>query len=265
MLETLAFGDTEIERASEAFSADGKQYTAGSYVVRMRQPFSGWAKTLLERQDYPDLRLYPGGPPKRPYDVTAQTLPMQFGVDVVTVKDTFKANLKTSSEYSFTLNHSVESGGMAATNVYSWKEVGKLWKSQKPVYRDTTTGDFFAAPGNGRKQVKAPRIGIYQSYQSTMDEGWTRWLMDDLESVSLPFMMPMCKRAICAALRCDRNSRSTGAADRPRTSRRQHASRILRRGRLKKGAVALKDFATQGGTLIFFQSRPPSTLRRCSA
>ncbi len=96
-METLAFGDTEIERASEPFSADGKQFAAGSYVIHMQQPFSGWAKTLLEKQQYPDLRLYPGGPPKRPYDVTAQTLPMQMGVDVVTVKDTFRASLAPAS------------------------------------------------------------------------------------------------------------------------------------------------------------------------
>jgi len=85
MLETLAFGDIEIERASDLFNAGGKQYANGSYVIRMQQPFSGWAKTLLERQNYPDLRLYPGGPPKRPYDVTAQTLPLQMGVEVATI------------------------------------------------------------------------------------------------------------------------------------------------------------------------------------
>jgi hypothetical protein len=30
MLETLAMGEIEIERAVEPFSADGKQYAAGS-------------------------------------------------------------------------------------------------------------------------------------------------------------------------------------------------------------------------------------------
>src|SRR5579885_2630677 len=174
MLETLAFGDIEIQRAADSFTADGKPFPAGSYVISMHQPFSGWAKTLLEVQNYPDLRLYPGGPPKRPYDVTAQTLPLLMGVDVATVKDSFTANLKPAARFSFELDHPKPLDGWPASDVDSWREVARLWKSAKPVYRDTATGDFYQSPGNGRKEIPAPRIGMYQSYNPSMDEGWTR-------------------------------------------------------------------------------------------
>ncbi len=85
LIWTLQHGQVEIREATAPVAVDGKSYPAGSYVVLTKQPFGGYAKALLERQHYPDLFEYPGGPPKRPYDVTAHTLPLIFGVDVAHV------------------------------------------------------------------------------------------------------------------------------------------------------------------------------------
>src|SRR5262249_2932420 len=63
------------------------QYGAGSFVVRGAQPFEPYVRDLLTPQVYPDMRLYPGGPPKRPYDITGWTLSYQMGVRADRVVD----------------------------------------------------------------------------------------------------------------------------------------------------------------------------------
>ena len=76
LIWTLQHGQVEVHES----------VPAGSYIVPTAQPFGSYAKTLLERQQYPNLSEYPGGPPKRPYDVTAHTLPLLFGVQVDAVR-----------------------------------------------------------------------------------------------------------------------------------------------------------------------------------
>ncbi|MGD8279441.1 MAG: M14 family metallopeptidase, partial [Gemmatimonadota bacterium] len=56
VLRILTMGDVEVQRAGAAFAADGHQVAAGDYVVRMKQPYASFAQTMLEVQEYPDLR-----------------------------------------------------------------------------------------------------------------------------------------------------------------------------------------------------------------
>jgi len=245
LLETLRFGAVEIDVAKASFSADGKQYNAGDYIVRMQQPFSSFAKTLLEKQNYPDLRLYPGGPPKRPYDVTAQTLPLLMGVRVDTVRDSFAANAERATALT------ARGESMSAADVNTYKRVNALWKEGKPVYRDRATGKFFLEHGEGRAAIARPRIGLFKSHTPQMDEGWTRWLFDEFgwQYVSL-------KKDEIKAGNLNANYDVIVFPD--QSSGTIHAGYFkgsmpdnVTGGVGEDGAKALRAFAESGGTLVF--------------
>jgi hypothetical protein len=142
LLGILRRGQVEIRTAQQAFTAreGGPRHPAGSYVVVLRQPYAGFAKALLEPQRYPDRRQYPGGPPERPYDVTAHTLPLLLGVQVVLAQDSLRVPLSAPLPAS-------------------------LLPKATPRYPGFAEGE-------------APRVGLYKSYAASMDEGWTRWVFD---------------------------------------------------------------------------------------
>ncbi len=98
LLGVLSTAAVEIHAATEQFVVDGRTYPAGARVVLMAQPYGAFAKTMLETRRYPDLRQYPGGPPRLPYDVTAHSLPLKMGVEVIEAKAPFEADLELLSE-----------------------------------------------------------------------------------------------------------------------------------------------------------------------
>ncbi len=66
----------------------GNEFRNLAIVVRMNQPYGAFAKAILEKQDYPNLRDTSGNPIP-PYDVTAHTLSLLTGVEAVPVYEPF--------------------------------------------------------------------------------------------------------------------------------------------------------------------------------
>src|SRR3989475_1134997 len=81
LLDILRRGGVEIESARD-ITLGKILYKDGSSIVGMAQPYGGFAAALLREQRYPDLRDS-SGRPIQPYDVTAHTLPLLLGVNVM--------------------------------------------------------------------------------------------------------------------------------------------------------------------------------------
>ena len=213
LINTLRIGAVEVEQATADFDAGGNHYSKGSYIIRLAQPYGSFAKTLLEIQHYPNIAQYPGGPLQRPYDVTAQTLPLLFGVNAVAIKDQFNIAASEVDRAKATPG-SFEKG--AGGNGYlisdrtnsDFYALFDLLKQNVTAYRLTGAGaepgtiyipaqvgigeklqavaqkypiEIHAAPavptGTALK-VKLPRVALYQSWVPSMDEGWTRFILD---------------------------------------------------------------------------------------
>jgi len=210
LLWTLQHGQVEIREIMAPVTAGGRSYPAGSYIILTRQMFGSYANALLERQRYPNLREYPGGPPKAPYDVTAHTLPLLFGVELAAV-----------------------TGPAPATG-------NPIAAVAEPAYRVA-----------GLSGTAGRRIAVYRSHQASMDEGWTRWMLD-VNKIRYQSIIDRDVRAGALNQRFDviivpdqspvQLSRGLGIS----------YPDSLRGGLGADGAKALLEFAEQGGTLLFF-------------
>jgi hypothetical protein len=89
-LNMLIRGGLEVHRATGVFTVAGKNYPAGSYVLKAAQAFRPHLRDMMEPQDHPNDFFYPGGPPKPPYDVAGYTLAFQMGVKFDRILDPFE-------------------------------------------------------------------------------------------------------------------------------------------------------------------------------
>ena len=88
----------DVDRATADFTVAGKQYPAGSYVVKTDQAFRPHVLDMFEKQDHPNDFAYPGGPPIPPYDATGWTLAWQMGVDFDRILDGFDGPFQKITE-----------------------------------------------------------------------------------------------------------------------------------------------------------------------
>jgi hypothetical protein len=144
-------------------------------------------------------------------------------------------------------------GALAASDVSSWRAVNQAWDSGHTVWRDTATGDFYLErpAAAGVKELKRPRLGLYQSFMPEMDEGWTRWLLDEFHFKYTSLRNSEIKSGNLrehydVVLFPNQSARSIASGYRSGSMPEEYLG-----GLGEKGAEALKQFAAEGGTLVF--------------
>lgn len=219
LLQTLEYAGVEVHRAERAFTADGKNYPPGTYVILMSQPFRAYAKDMLEPQAYPASASSSMDIMASPYDITGWSLGMQMGVETVFVREPFQAELTRLSGvelppgnidgrgstylFSHNTNNSLvavnrlldrgfevdwltgpvtvrgKSYGPGSIRVSGGKELESAMNDlARTLGIDAMAAEF---PFADALRIRAPRTALYQPWGGNMDEGWTRWLLEQYE------------------------------------------------------------------------------------
>ena len=204
-----------VHRATAPFSVGGKNYPAGSYVVKAAQAFRPHVLDMFEPQDHPDDIPYPGGPPTRPYDSAGWTLAFQMGVQFDRVLEAFdgpfeklagvqkpapgKVDGTGGSGYVF--SHGSNSAFIASNRllaagedvywVTSGSQQGSFYVQAKPSTAALVAklaaelGVSFSgvarATGGDSIKLRKLRIAIADHYGGSMPSGWTRWILEQYE------------------------------------------------------------------------------------
>ena len=213
LIDILIRAGVEVSyaRRARAFTIDGVRYPEYTTIVRMDQPYTPFARALLESQHYPNLRDSDGHPIS-PYDVTAHTLPLLMSVDVRPVSVPFK--------YPQPKN---EGGDVSRFNCEKMRVSNRA----------------------------ASRTAIYKSHIPAIDEGWSRWIFD---RHCVDYLSTQDKEVRADNLRAkydtiivpDQSPKSILEGHKKGTMPDE-----LTGGLGAEGVKALREFAEQGGTLIF--------------
>jgi hypothetical protein len=286
LVDRLQLGGVKVYRAEAAFTADDKNYPAGTFVVPMTQVFARYAKDLLEKQTYPEVRRVPTAPPEPPYDVTAWSLGLQFGVEVTFVKQPLPEGLAlspvapsprraggvTGSGPVFAFDYTGPEGAIAVNrllkagaSISALRATPGTGAGGTPIEVSgvplKTTQEVAAALGLQARAVpkrtagaattlRAPRIAIYQPWTASMDEGWTRWVIEQHEFPytalhNADVKSGRLRERFDVILFADQQPNSIVSGNESASTRPEY-----RGGIGEDGVAALRAFVAAGGTLV---------------
>ena len=223
LIQVLQRGMVEVYQTREFFEAEDVPFEEGSLVIPMAQPYGGYARTLLMVEPYPisDRKI---NQRTRPYDVSAHNLPFLLGVKAIPINRSFEVDMAAldssfysggeviggTSPYGYIIDHRNNRSFHAMSwllsrnaAVYWLTEeiecngkrfpVGTIWIKSVGSISDISqianeiSLDFIAAERFASMKayrIRAPRVGLYQSWLAVNDEGWTRWVF---EQYGLPY------------------------------------------------------------------------------
>jgi hypothetical protein len=231
-----------------------------AWVILMDQPFAGMVKELFEPQVYPTLS-------QRPYDVTGWTLPYQMGVEVHPVTQPLEKSYRDSltpvkaAEVSAPFRLSANASYKAVNEILAAKgsvsfNGADINVADLKKYEAILTANKLRASGTGEggKAVKPARIALYRPWTASIDEGWTRWI---LEQYKFPF-----ESLYNAGMRAGHLRQKYDTIVIPDVSERQIMDGVkpgtiperYAGGIGEEGVEALREFVDEGGTLLTFNN-----------
>jgi hypothetical protein len=289
LLRTFRLGGIEVRRADAPFSAGGRQYDAGTFVIGP-QAFRPFVVDLMEPKQFPDRRQYPGGPPIPPYDMTGYELSLQMGVHADRVAQPFAlppiateiatpdGGVRGSGGWGYLLgresnaavlaaNRLLAHGARLASTASPMQQAGRDWPAGTLVI---SGGSRDAAHDVGRAlglelhaldappavelhELRAPRIGIYRSHAAPMPEGWTRWLLEqydfDYDSLTDADLRGDALDGYDIIIVPDQGARAIVRGHEPGTMPEAYVG-----GMGDAGVAALRRFVENGGWLLTFNA-----------
>jgi hypothetical protein len=214
LVELLLRHGVRIERASAPFTVGRSAYAAGTYVIPAAQPYRAFLLTMLRRQRYPEIVPYPGGPIMPPYDVTAWSLPLAMGVEVAEAETPIAGTVSlavieapvwpggavAAGAGGYLISHRADSAVTARNRLLAqgkkvyWLrersagEAGDLYIPPGEITAEAVSRlsqelhlpvtPLAAAPAGPAWRLKPVRVGLYKPWYASMDEGWTRFLLE---------------------------------------------------------------------------------------